>query len=422
MARISRMRRLASLPFASPTPSSTRPSLAACRTAISTPNTTRAASTGWLGKNIWKDEPSGSKDAHTQLAAPSNLPDEALKRLPTDSLPEATLRSRLALPPKLIEVTPEADVDADDATYVPATDISELVETSPFSTWWDQPGHWGKESEFRGFASVEKVTDKSVMEVYLRQATIEALSLRQQQDSLPSAAGWVTKKWREVSRSDLDQTLAAELVMQNGQASVGLWDAALIAQRLVVQEAKTKAKAKAMAKAKAKAEAEAEAEVQDEAESVEVEISEVAETNGVAAMITPEEAREMAKAWDASWKDLVVDEQLKFAIRKRIFQTTGVLVPDARLGAARTIKHILTLAVKKPTPPKLATLLEERGVFQELPNFKLHSRKLGPIDRETAVGRWKVIEEELQKRNLPVTGTAGLPPNKERQRMEGKFV
>ncbi|KAG6028331.1 hypothetical protein E4U19_001571 [Claviceps sp. Clav32 group G5] len=412
MARISRMRRLASLPFASPTPSSTRPSLAACRTAISTPSTTRAASTGWFGKKLWKGESSGPKDAHTQLAAPSNLPDEALERLPADSVPEAILRSRLSLPPKLREVTPEADAAADDATYVPATDISELVETSPLNTWWDQPGHWGEESEFRGFASVEKVTDKSVMEVYLRQATIEALSLRQQQKSLPSAARWVTKKWREVSRSDLDQILAAELVVQNGQASVGLGDAALIAQRLVVEGAK--------AKAEVQDEAQAQADVKDE--SIEVEIYEDAETNGVAARITPEEAQVMVKAWDASWKDLVVDEQLKFAIRKRIFQTTGVLVPDARLGAARTIKHILTLAVKKPTPPKLATLLEERGVFQELPNFKLHSRKLGPIDRETAVGRWKVIEQELQKRGLPVTGTAGLPLSKERKRMEGKVA
>ncbi|KAG6106814.1 hypothetical protein E4U31_000571 [Claviceps sp. LM219 group G6] len=413
MARISRMRRLASLPFASPTPSSsTRPSLAACRTAISTPSTTRAASTGWLGKKVWKGEPSGPNDTHTQLAAPSNLPDEALERLPADSLPEAILRSRLALPPKRVEITPEADAAADDATYVPATDISELVESSPLSTWWDQPGHWGEESEFRGFASVEKVTDKSVMEVYLRQATIEALSLRQQQDSLPSAAGWVTKKWREVSRSDLDQILAAELVVQNGQASVGLEDATSIAQRLVVEEAK----------AKAEAEAEAEAEVKAEAESVEPEVYEEAETNGVAARITPEEAQEMAKAWDASWKDLVLDEQLKFAIRKRIFQTTGVLVSDARLGAARKIKHILTLAVKKPTPPKLATLLEERALFQEMPNVTLHSRKLGPIDREIAVGRWKVIEEELLKRGLPVTGTAGLPSNKERRRMEGKVA
>ncbi|KAG6067159.1 hypothetical protein E4U32_004535 [Claviceps aff. humidiphila group G2b] len=409
MARISRMRRLASLPFASPTPSSsTRPSLAACRTAISTPSTTRAASTGWLGKKVWKGEPSGPNDTHTQLAAPSNLPDEALERLPADSLPEAILRSRLALPPKRVEITPEADAVADDATYVPATDISELVESSPLSTWWDQPGHWGEESEFRGFASVEKVTDKSVMEVYLRQATIEALSLRQQQDSLPSAAGWVTKKWREVSRSDLDQILAAELVVQNGQASVGLEDATSIAQRLVVEEAKV--------------EAEAEAEAEVEAESVEPEVYEEAETNEVAARITPEEAHEMAKAWDASWKDLVLDEQLKFAIRKRIFQTTGVLVSDARLGAARKIKHILTLAVKKPTPPKLATLLEERGLFQEMSNVTLHSRRLGPIDREIAVGRWKVIEEELLKRNLPVTGTAGLSSNKERQRMEGKVA
>lgn len=294
------MRRLASLPFASPTPSSsTRPSLAACRTAISTPSTTRAASTGWLGKKVWKGEPSGPNDTHTQLAAPSNLPDEALERLPADSLPEAILRSRLALPPKRVEVTPEADAAADDATYVPATNISELVESSPLSTWWDQPGHWGEESEFRGFASVEKVTDKSVMEVYLRQATIEALSLRQQQDSLPSAAGWVTKKWREVSRSDLDQILAAEIVVEKGQASVRLEDATSIAQRLVVEEAK----------------AEAEAEVEAEAESVEAEVYEEAETDGVAARITPEEAQEMAKAWDASWKDLVLDEQLKFAVR-----------------------------------------------------------------------------------------------------------
>ncbi|KAG5957760.1 hypothetical protein E4U58_005675 [Claviceps cyperi] len=399
MARISRMQRLACLPFTSPTPSSsTRPSLAACRTAISTPSTTRAASTGWIGKKIWKVEPSSPKDAHTQLAAPSNLPDEALKRLSADSLPEAVLRSRLILPPNPVEVPPESDAVAADATYVPATDISELVETSPLNTWWDQPGHWGEESEFRGFASVEKVTDKSVMEVYLRQATIEALSLRQQQDSLHSAAGWATKKWREVSRSDLDQILAAELVVQNGQASVGLEDATSIAQRLVVVKTKVKT------------------------ESVEPEVYEKAEMNGVAAKITPEEAQKMAKAWDASWKNLVLDEPLKFAIRKRIFQTTGVLISDARLGAARNIKHFLTLAVKKPTPPKLATLLEERGVFQDMPNVKLHSRKLGPIDRETAVGRWKVIEQELQKRGLPVTGTAGLPPNKERQRMEGKVA
>lgn len=50
----------------------------------------------------------------------------------------------------------------------------------------------------------------------------------------------------------------------------------------------------------------------------------------------------------------------------------------------------------------------------------MHSRRVGPIDREISVGRWKVIEEELKKRDLPVTGTAGLSKNKERDWLTGK--
>jgi hypothetical protein len=55
-----------------------------------------------------------------------------------------------------------------------------------------------------------------------------------------------------------------------------------------------------------------------------------------------------------------------------------------------------------------------------LPNVTVHSRKIGPVAKETAIGRWKVIEEELTKRGLPVTGTAGLGKNKERDWLTGK--
>ncbi|KAG5985998.1 hypothetical protein E4U43_005744, partial [Claviceps pusilla] len=91
------------------------------------------------------------------------------------------------------------------------------------------------------------------------------------------------------------------------------------------------------------------------------------------------------------------------------------------LGAARTVKHLLTLVVKKPAPQKLAEVLERRSDIQQLANIKVHSRKIGPIERETSVGRWKVIEEELTKRGLPVTGTAGLSKNKERDWITGKI-
>ena len=75
--------------------------------------------------------------------------------------------------------------------------------------------------------------------------------------------------------------------------------------------------------------------------------------------------------------------------------------------------------MKQPKPKKLAEVLEEQSGLSELPNVKLHSKKIGAIDREVVVGRWKVIEEELKKRDLPVTGTANLPGQKERRWLRG---
>ncbi|KAJ3536918.1 hypothetical protein NM208_g6516 [Fusarium decemcellulare] len=69
---------------------------------------------------------------------------------------------------------------------------------------------------------------------------------------------------------------------------------------------------------------------------------------------------------------------------------------------------------------KLAEILEAQGDLPSLPNVAVHDKKIGPVQREIAVGRWKVIEEELKKRDLPVTGTAGLGKNMERDWLTGK--
>lgn len=98
-----------------------------------------------------------------------------------------------------------------------------------------------------------------------------------------------------------------------------------------------------------------------------------------------------------------------------------MLIADAKLGAAQTVKNVLTLASKQPQPKKLAELLQKRDDVQKLSNVRVHSRKIGPIEKETALGRWKVIEEELTKRGLPITGTAGLSKNKERDWITGKI-
>lgn len=56
----------------------------------------------------------------------------------------------------------------------------------------------------------------------------------------------------------------------------------------------------------------------------------------------------------------------------------------------------------RPKPRKLVQTLTAKEDLVALPNVKIIGRKVTDIDKEIAVGRWKVIEEELVKRGLPV--------------------
>ena len=106
-------------------------------------------------------------------------------------------------------------------------------------------------------------------------------------------------------------------------------------------------------------------------------------------------------------------------IRKRLFQLTGNYIPDARLGACTTVKHLLTFSTQQPKPTKLAQEIELKNLFEDLSNVRTQDTKIKTIQKETEVGRWKVIEEELEKRGLPATGFKDLPGHKESKRLRG---
>jgi hypothetical protein len=92
-----------------------------------------------------------------------------------------------------------------------------------------------------------------------------------------------------------------------------------------------------------------------------------------------------------------------------------------KLAAANTPGELITVALTiTKRGKKLAEVLEDQKALFALPNVTVHSRRVTPIDREVSVGRWKVIEEELRKRDLPVTGTGGYGKNKERDWLTGK--
>jgi hypothetical protein len=64
------------------------------------------------------------------------------------------------------------------------------------------------------------------------------------------------------------------------------------------------------------------------------------------------------------------------------------------------------LGAIKPRPKNLAETLVTKTELASLPNVKIMSRRETPVDKEKAVGRWKIIEAELRSRGLPVLGRA----------------
>ena len=88
--------------------------------------------------------------------------------------------------------------------------------------------------------------------------------------------------------------------------------------------------------------------------------------------------------------------------------------------AIRTIDGLLKQLVEPPKPKKLAELVQSEGVFKGLPNVRVFPRRVTPIDKEQMVGRWKIIVRELEKRNLPITGTGDYGEPVEKKWIEGR--
>lgn len=93
-------------------------------------------------------------------------------------------------------------------------------------------------------------------------------------------------------------------------------------------------------------------------------------------------------------------------VLKRVLQLTGVRVPDSAIASAKIAGALLSHLVTPPKPRKLIDALQQKDQLFDLPNVSVFPQRVTPIDREKAIGRWKVIEEELKTRGLPITGNA----------------
>ena len=84
-------------------------------------------------------------------------------------------------------------------------------------------------------------------------------------------------------------------------------------------------------------------------------------------------------------------------------QLSGRRLADPAIEGISDPKSLLTHLVKKPKTKKLVESLLENETIN-LPHVDIRERRFTPIDQEKEIGRWKIIERELETRGLPVTG------------------
>jgi len=330
-------------------------------------------------EKLWKGEAPGAEDPYTQ-PPPSSSPitiEEPSEPRRMTKRERYIAASPLAVPPLRKEAATEAQAETD-PMYEPAKTLDDLVEPAPLKEWWDQPGHWSYVSEFKGFAPKEKTESAAVVEVYLRRAVGECLALREAGKLSDLVLG--KQKWNPPP-PQYHENLVIEV--SDGVGSVS--NASEIVEGIE--------------------------------KSLEKRTAPKAWKKVLGCQHEP--ATKMVAEWDPVWKTIKLDDELKFGIRKRLFQLTGNYIPDARLGACTTVKHLLTFSTQQPKPTKLAKEIELKNLFDDLTNVRTQSTKIKTIQKETEVGRWKIIEEELEKRGLPATGFKDLPGHKESKRLRG---
>ncbi|EFQ34516.1 hypothetical protein CGRA01v4_13885 [Colletotrichum graminicola] len=316
-------------------------------------------------------------EAEAELAAYEADAQQHVKTQKTDR-ERRHVTSRLTGKIKNPRVWAPTEKEGEAKGYVPAQTAAGLEEIGGLDGWWDQEGRWGKESQYVTFTRGGKILDAAVCEALVRQAVVEVLAV---QSTTPDH---LTGTWAKGGRKNFNRAMMVRLVAQEDGSLALQGDAEVTAAIGRVATIKSN-------------ETEAEA------------------------YLTPEEAQEQIKHWDPSWKNASLqDVRLKFAVHKRVFQLTGHHVHDAKLAQVKTVADLISTIVKPPKPTKLADAVRERGELLELPNVRVHDRRVTPIDKETAVGRWKVITEELEKRGLPVTGHEHLPKPVQRKWIQGR--
>ena len=82
-------------------------------------------------------------------------------------------------------------------------------------------------------------------------------------------------------------------------------------------------------------------------------------------------------------------------------QLTGTRIPDPSIPRLNTAASLFQFLIKPPPAKHLVDDLRENATLQGLPNVQISAERWTMKRKEVEIGRWKLIEAELDKRGVP---------------------
>lgn len=229
-----------------------------------------------------------------------------------------------------------------------------------------------------------------------------------------------TEDTQELIVNAVPQSLAEEIMIAAKQAEEAAEAATEAEKAAAAAEDAARADAEAkgipyepaeapLEKVEEEAEAEAEAEAEEAVEAPFVDRRSAKEISAAEKLYMRQirdAVRKSATPVNNEWlRTSLAAPAVKLAILKRVTQLTGHRLPDPVMTSATSMSDLYLAFKIKPQPKKLADERRMHKLNLDVPNITVHPVRQTPIHKDREVGRWKVIEQELINKGLPITGS-----------------
>ncbi|MCJ1285603.1 hypothetical protein MMC26_004944 [Xylographa opegraphella] len=295
--------------------------------------------------------------------------------------------------------------------YVPATTWDGLDHIGGATGWWEEA--WDEEHQFTSFISPLKLESNDDVKRAIRKAVVEVHMLKQVDRPLAEVTQFPLESQFDFSSVTFVKAESGIVSIDNGDVEdkSGILYAMTHPDDVAELDGIVASDKVAEVQAEEPTDTLGKDDMSREAMESHLKFGDFTITQDTLEreVPNPENAEKpvSSKVEDQTWMGISLEDQMmKFAVIKRVMQLSGRRIADPVIGRINIVADIVEHLTEKPKPKKLVEQLIAKPALANMPNVQIFDRRHTPIDKEKEVGRWKVIERELRKRGLPVTGRA----------------